>query len=358
MRKIKGYFKAIEFSSFDLKGFWIGFLAIFFMVSVQHIGIRLPKSFSLSQEKVSYKSENLIETIKPKLLKNVNQFKLKQKEVVLPYQISDVSYPETLSYLVVNYDTGEVLSGRKISKKVPIASLTKIMTAIVALDLASPTDVFEVSRNAADQIPTKIGVVPGQKMTLEELLNASLLTSANDATEVIKEELNKRYGENIFIKSMNEKAKILGLSNTHFANPQGFDSKENFSSAEDLAVLSHYALTYPLFAKIVKKDYQFLEADSNHKQFNLYNWNGLLNVYPGIEGVKIGNSRDAGTTMVTLSQREDRRIMVVLLGTSDIFERDLLSARLLDLGFAKYGIKSFNLNSQKLLAKYLTWKQY
>src|SRR5258706_13802462 len=152
-------------------------------------------------------------------------------------------------------------------------------------------------------------------MTLAELLHAMLMTSANDAAQVIQDGINTKYHENVFTRAMNEKALFLGLKDSRFDNPQGFDSINNFSSAHDLALLAHYALTnYPLIGKIVQKDYTQLPANQYHKLFDLYNWNGLLDVYPNVYGVKIGNTGRAGTTMVVGSQRAGKDIVVILLG--------------------------------------------
>lgn len=262
-------------------------------------------------------------------------------------------------YVVLDFDSGEILAEKNSSQILPIASLTKLMTGVVALDLAAPTEMFTISQNASDKPATKIGVVAGEKMSLEELLNAALLTSANDATQVIKEGINQKYNSDIFEKAMNQKAKILGLKNSSFSNPQGFDGKYNYSSARDFAILSHYALTnYPLIKKIVKKDYEFLPADNNHKQFDLYNWNGLLGVYPNVLGIKIGNTNDALYTTAVVSQRENKKVLVVLLGAPGVLERDLWSSSLLDIGFEKLGLPKIAVTENQLLEKYSTWQYW
>jgi len=303
---------------------------------------------------------DILREIRPRLEQKINNFRLtKTIEVIPAAQATSVSDNST-AYAVIDYDTGEIISDKNLSQRLPIASLTKIMSAVVALDLSSPEEYFSVSHRAAAMIPTKIGVVPGQKMMLGELLPAALLTSANDAAEVIMEGVDAKYGQAVFVEAMNMKAEFLGLKNTHFANPQGFDNEDNYSTVEDLAILSHYALTsYPLIAEIVKKDYQFLESDGNHKQFDLYNWNGLVDVYPNVFGVKIGNTNLAGTTTVVAAEREGKRILAVLLGTPDILERDLSASQLLDLGFEKkFNLAPVNVTEDDLRVKYATWKTF
>jgi len=156
---------------------------------------------------------------------------------------------------------------------------------------------------------------------------------------------------------MNEKATFLNLHDTHFTNPQGFDDNDNYSSAEDLARLTNYALTnYPLFSTIVKKDYAFLPADFHHKQFDLYNWNGLLDVYPNSEGVKIGNTPDAGYTTVVVANRDGKHILAVVLGAPDVLHRDLWAAELLDHGYTEtLSLAPINVTEEQLKEKYATW---
>jgi len=176
--------------------------------------------------------------------------------------------------------------------------------------------------------------------------------------EVIREGVDHKYSDEVFIKAMNLKAEIIGLHNTHFQNPQGFDDKDNYSTVEDLAILSHYALNnYPLISQIVTKDYLFLNGNGNHKQFDLYNWNGLLGVYPGVFGVKIGNTEAAGTTTVVASERNGKKLLAVLLGTSDVLDRDLKAAKLLDAAFEKtLGLEPVSITAQQLQHKYASWK--
>lgn len=262
------------------------------------------------------------------------------------------------AYVVLDMETGDVLLEKDAKEKFPIASLTKVMTSTVALDLASPSEYFTVTKQAEKIIPTKIGVTENQKLKLEELLNAVLLTSANDAAEVVREGVDYKYNSDIFIRAMNKKAEFLGLSHSNFSNPQGFDSTQNYSSAEDLAILSHYALTnYPLIAEIAKKSYAFLPEDNNHKQYDLYNWNGLIGVYPGVNGLKIGNTDDAGKTTIVTSEREGKKILVVLLGAPSVLDRDLWASELLDQGFDKLaGLKPIKVTEEQLKEKYATWQ--
>lgn len=327
------------------------FGAVFIIVALQHIGLSVPKIENPLSQKV--KAEN---TIEDKLSRVGNTFSLKRENATTDFDTAVL--PPASAFIVVDYDTGEVLAENNAETRLPVASLTKVMTAVVVLDLAKPDDVYTVSEHAASIIPTKIGVVPGQKMTVNELLHAAMMTSANDAVEVLEEGVNTTYNRPLFVEAMNKKAQILQLTNTHFSNPQGFDTKENYSSAWDLAILARYALSeYPLIAAISKKDYHFLPRNKNHKQYDLYNWNGLIGVYPNVEGIKIGNTGQAGITTIVIAEREEKKILVVLLGTQNIIDRDLGAAHLLDYGFAKSkGLPAIAVTEEALQNKYKTWE--
>lgn len=358
-------------SSINWKVFLISLVAQLIISFLLNVGLRSPKALDfLMVPKIDIQQAGLqsplpqkfdvIKTIMPKLQQKPSDFQLKKESSLIQTTYAAGDYEQATSYVVIDLDSGEVLGEKEMSKRVPIASLTKIMTAAVALDLASPDEQFTVSQRAAQTEPTKIGVVPGQKMTLSELLNALLMTSANDSAQVIKEGIDQKYGKDgLFVQAMNEKAKFLHLENTSFTNPQGFDDPKNFSSAEDLAILAHYALNnYPQISEIAKKDYEQLPDNEYHKGFDLYNWNGLIGVYPGAYGLKIGNTDEAGKTIVATAQRDDKKIAAVVLGAPGVLQRDLWAAQILDAGFEKLGLDPANVTENQLQAKYSTWRYW
>jgi serine-type D-Ala-D-Ala carboxypeptidase (penicillin-binding protein 5/6) len=342
------------FSKPILKIFIFSFLLIFLSSMAMNSGFRIDLNFFNNDNKdwgiTKDKVKSLLK-VKP------NTFELeKQSSFIQPAFADDIKANPT-AYIIVDAGTGKVIAEKNSGERLPIASITKTMTAIVALDLADPNEKFLISERAANQIPTKIGVIKGEQMRLEELLAASILTSANDATQVIKEGVDTKYGEKVFIRAMNLKALNIGLKNTSFSNPQGFDGQYNFSTAEDLAVITHYALNnYPLIRDLASKNYMFLPQNEDHKQFDLYNWNGLIGVYPGVFGLKIGNTEDAGKTTTVAATREGKTIIAVVLGANDILERDLWAAELLDYGFEQaYGLKRVEITEEQLREKYTEW---
>lgn len=357
--------KAINF-----RVFLISLAAQFIVSFLLHTGLRAPETLNFlvlpnlggQQEAVingELHDSELWQVIKSKLEQKEPQFKLQKESGLITTIYAAGEYDQAKAYIAVDLDSGAVLSQKNITQRLPIASLTKIMTAVVALDLAQPEELFTVSPQASFIEPTKIGVVPGQKMRLQELLPALLLTSANDAAEVIKEGVDQKYHDEVFIKAMNAKAQFLGLKNSSFTNPQGFDNPQNFSSAEDLALLSYYALNnYPQIAQIVSQDFQILPADNNHKRYDLYNWNGLVGVYPGTTGLKIGNTDAAGKTTVVTAQREGKKVVAVLLGAPGVLERDLWASQLLDNGFQQLGLPPVQITPQQLQSKYLSWRYW
>ncbi len=346
----------VRFSSKHLKVFIGTFLAVFIIVALQHTKTWIPKPIF----PIAIEPDIFFDTVTPKLEMVPNTFEIKTEHNFIPRADASDEFEEAKAYAVVDYQNGRVLASKNLDQKLSIASLTKIMTSVVALDLADPSESFSTSDKASIMVPTKIGVTPGEKLTLNELLHASLLTSANDAVEVIKEGIDKKYGEEVFIRAMNEKARVIGLKNSSFSNPQGFDNKDHFSTVSDLAVLTHYALeNYPEIRDIVQKDYALLSSNNYHKRFDLNNWNGLIGVYPGASGVKIGNTGNAGSTTAVVAERSGKKLIVVMLGAPAIIKRDLWAAQLLDLGFnLSLGLAHVDVTEKQLKEKYATWRYW
>lgn len=348
----------LPLTNYQIKIFITSLCITFSVVALQYIGVHFSLFTLISP--LSAKKEDVLTSLMPRLSQKTNTYSLKNSNGFIGQAAAETTSAKAKAYAVIDFDSGQIIASANGEKQIPIASLTKIMTAVVTLDIASPDEVFTITQKAAEQVPTKIGVVPGQRMTVQELLEGGLMTSANDAIEALRDGIDAKYSDQVFVRAMNAKANLIGLTNTHFTNPQGFDDPNHYSSASDVAVLTHYALTnYPLIAQIVKQDYVKLPETKNHKQFDLYNWNGLLDVYPNVSGVKIGNTDAALTTTVVTSERGNKKLLVVLLGAPGILERDMWASELLDLGYAKtLGLAPVNVSEEQLRAKYATWQYF
>lgn len=235
------------------------------------------------------------------------------------------------SALIYDMDTEKTLYAKSQKSRLPMASLTKIMTAIVALE--NPQQQYTVS--SADLVgEDSMGLTSGETLTLEELLYGMLLPSGNDAAETIAN--NYPEGRDMFIKKMNEKAVSLGLTDTNFTNPSGLQGDgEQYTTVYDLLVMTNYALnTFPLFRQIVAIYQHDIPATSQHKSYTLYNETNLLTTYPGVKGVKTGFTYEAGYCLVTYLTYGGHHIIGVILGSENRREemKELLDYSLLSLG--------------------------
>jgi len=228
---------------------------------------------------------------------------------------------------------GEVLYGKNIEGKLPIASLVKVMTVLIALEYKSMDDIFTVTPEAANMEPDKMQLVTGEKLSLKELLSGIFLVSANDAAELIAEQSTGSRAE--FIRLMNDKAKQLGMKNTYFANPTGLDEDNNnsYSTVYDLTVLTRYLIRrYPDVVKISSEEHVFLPQTEDHQDYDMYSGINLLTTYPGVVGFKTGFTPEAGMTLITLARRDGREVIGVLLGSES--RRDE-ARELLDYSFSQ-----------------------
>ena len=248
-----------------------------------------------------------------------------------------VQKPITSARAVVIYDltTEKFLFEKNKDDKLPMASLTKIMTAIIALENKKPDDSYVVSKNDLVGEDT-MGLSEGEVLTLEDLLYGLMLPSGNDATETLAS--NYLGGRNEFVKAMNDKAKALGLKNTHFTNPSGLQGDgDQYTTASDLLVITRYAMeNFVQFRKVVSTYEYVIPYSENHKAFYLYNETNLLTSYPGVKGVKTGYTPEAGLCLVTYLEYKGHKIIGVILGSNNRREemKELLDYSLKSLGLS------------------------
>ncbi len=232
---------------------------------------------------------------------------------------------------------GKILFSKNPNQRLPIASLVKVMSVLVALEHKNMEDLYTISQRAAEAEPDKMLLIAGEKLTLKELLDGIFLVSANDAAEAIAEGTTGSREE--FIKQMNDQAKFLGLKDTFYANPTGLDedSGNSYSSAYDLAILTRFLIRkYPEVVDISSTEHIVLPQTQTHQDYDMYSGINLLTSYPGVVGFKTGYTPEAGLTLITLARKNGHEVLGILLGSGD--RRDE-ARELLDYSFKKLGIK-------------------
>jgi serine-type D-Ala-D-Ala carboxypeptidase (penicillin-binding protein 5/6) len=235
------------------------------------------------------------------------------------------------SFVVENGTTGEVLLARNARERVPIASITKLMTVLLTVERTKPDDVVVVSPFAASVGESSANLRPGERLTVRELLEAALIQSANDAAGALAFYVG-RGNEPRFVALMNARARKLGLRDTHFVRPDGLDAAGHVSSARDVAVLAQVAMHSPLVREIVRTRTDTIEGG----RFTVHTWNDLLGVFPGLIGVKTGHTDDAGWCEVAAARRNGYTIYAVILGSPTRAQRNADLDRLLAWGVAQY----------------------
>ena len=245
------------------------------------------------------------------------------------HPIADTPSIKGRAAIVVDLTAGQILYQQDQSTRYAEASLTKMMTAMVAADLV-PLDTVITVADAATQVePNLMGISAGEQLTLRELLDGMLLDSGNDAAEAIAMGIVSRAK---FLDFLNQKAAALHLRSTHFTNPSGLDDPDHYSSAYDLAVMGATLLAdYPDIRAIVGSKQINIYSTPQHKAFNPINIDRLLSTYPGAIGIKPGYTGAAGYCLAAAATRNGRTILVVVLGSTQHFTD---ARTLLDFGFA------------------------
>lgn len=234
----------------------------------------------------------------------------------LPVNSSQTPPPKLTAraYFIQDPVSGTVLVSQNPDLRLLPASTTKITTALVALSSYRLDDIVTVGSVGNGQTPQ---LVTGEKITVENLLYAMLLNSDNDAALALANFDPLGYAH--FVSLMNQKVQSLGLVNTHFTNPAGFDHPDHYSTVSDLARIGTYAMSQPLFSRIVgTKISEIFSADQKHKHL-LSNLNELLGEIPGVRGIKTGFTEAAGQNLVTDVVRDGRELIFVVLGSTDRF---------------------------------------
>lgn len=220
----------------------------------------------------------------------------------------------------------------------PLASTTKMMTAMVAIEDGPLERLITVSETATLVGESEIGLVAGERVSLRSLVTAMLVRSANDAAVAIAEGVAGTVPA--FVARMNDKAKALGLTHTGFSNPHGLDDEGQFSSAADLLAIARAAMEDPEFARMVATTRFVFEPAPDGTERIAETTNALLEEYEGAIGVKTGFTFDAGLVLVAAAERDGRRLYAVVMGSEGGRAHFDDAAALLDYGFDEYGLVS------------------
>lgn len=254
---------------------------------------------------------------------------------ITPASTADFEVP-CQAAILIDEDSGAVLYEKNADEQRPIASITKVMTLLLTFEALEAgkvqlTDIVPVSEHAYSMGGSQIWLEPGEQLTLDDMLKAICISSANDAAVAVAEFIGG--SEPAFVEQMNARAAALGMENTHFANACGLDAEGHYSSARDVALMSREMLLHHTQVR----DYCSIWMDSlRDGSTQLINTNKLLKSYNGITGLKTGTTGKAGVCISASAEREGLRLIAVVLGSASGKERFSAATTMLDYGFAKY----------------------
>jgi D-alanyl-D-alanine carboxypeptidase/D-alanyl-D-alanine carboxypeptidase (penicillin-binding protein 5/6) len=262
------------------------------------------------------------------------------------------------SYILIDPETGRSLAEKEPDEKMYPASTTKIMTAIIALEQGDLNQMATASAKAIDLEygSMHIGIMQGEQIVLEDLLNAMMVRSANDAANIIAENVGASYDD--FIEQMNKKARELGATNTHFVNPHGMHNDDHYTTVRDMATIARYAMSIDKFREIVKKPYYDMKPTNKHEEWDrLYTINRFLTNLQEYKsdyftpiGIKSGYTSQAGNTLVSAAVNDSgMELIAVVFGAkgsnnnSDVYD---FSKELLEYGFKNFSRKKLLKSNQ------------
>jgi D-alanyl-D-alanine carboxypeptidase len=215
------------------------------------------------------------------------------------------------SWIIYDESSDTTLAEWDADSQRPMASITKIMTVLLALENGELDDEVVISEDAAGQGGQEIGLVAGETVTLGALVRAAMIRSGNDSAAAIAEHIGGSVDG--FVQMMNERASELGMTNTHFVNPNGLDAAGHYSSARDMLLVSLEAMSIPEFEELARSRGMVFPDAPDGTQRMASNTNRILNSYDGTIGVKTGETPNAGLTYVGAAERDGRRLFVVVM---------------------------------------------
>jgi D-alanyl-D-alanine carboxypeptidase len=258
-----------------------------------------------------------------------------------PSVVADLAPPElpeltAKAWLLYDADTGVTLASHNADDPRPMASVTKIMTALVVMENAGLDEQVRVSATAEAVGESEIGLAVGEVWSVADLVAAMMVRSGNDAAMALAEHVGGSVKG--FAAMMNSKAENLGLENSHFTNPHGLDASEHYTSATDLRIMAEAVLKYPYIARVVRTRQVEFTPNPQGDPRVANTTNKLLGVYPGVVGIKTGFTSRAGLVLVSALDHNGRNLISVVMGSRGHFDdtRELL----------EYGIQTVSLRDR------------
>lgn len=262
----------------------------------------------------------LIFPVSSSLLCTVQQQTMAKSSTVT-YDKSSISLPASQkepslyakAYCVYDDTTGQVLYGKNLDRQMPMASTTKIMTCILALEHASAKDVVHVSKYAASMPDVQLNMVSGDTFYLKDLYYSLMLSSHNDTAVAIAEHVSGSVEK--FANLMNKKAQEIGCTQTHFVTPNGLDDKNHYTTAKDLCLIASYALKNKKFQKIIQTSSHSFSNCKGTRSYHVTSTNRFLKEYPGALGIKTGFTSKAGYCFCGAAKQKGRQIITTVLAS-------------------------------------------
>ncbi|UYZ11838.1 MULTISPECIES: D-alanyl-D-alanine carboxypeptidase family protein [Brevibacillus] len=250
--------------------------------------------------------------------------------------------PRATSAILMEADTGTVLFEKNAHEKLPPASITKVMTLLLIMEALDRgeiklTDKVRTSERAASMGGSQIFLQPGEEMTVDDMIKGIAIASGNDASVAMAEHLGGT--EEAFVARMNERAKQLGMKNTHFVNSNGLPAPEHYSSAMDIAIMSRELLKHELITKYTGTYQDYLRKDSD-SPFWLVNTNRLIRFYEGVDGLKTGYTSEAKYCLTATAKRNNMRVIAVVMGEPDTKTRNAEVSTLFTYAFTHFKVQS------------------
>lgn len=253
-------------------------------------------------------------------------------------------------YAVYDRLSGRCIYGKDENKQTAMASTTKIMSAVIIVENCNLEDIVTVTEKAVGVGGSRLGLHTDDKISVNDLLYGLMLRSGNDAAVALA--IHTAGSVEEFANLMNQKAEVLGLTNTHFVSPHGLDNSEHYTTAYELAKITDYALKNETIAKIVKTKTTTISINGNPMQIN--NTNELLGNVEGVYGVKTGFTNNAGRCLVTSVKRGDMDLIIVVLGADTRKDRASDSMKLIEYAFKKFHM----VNLEEIIKReFEMWKQ-